>query len=149
MEGMLTSLPHLLLAIGLILLIAELALGFSTILLLTLGLSFLVTSALMFYGEIEETLLSAILSIAVAEVVLTFLLWRPMKRLQADKAPAAVKSDWIGTTFELTTSVAPGQPGEQRFAGVSWKVKSTENLSSGTQVQIVNVEVGVLHVEAV
>ncbi|GGW75797.1 NfeD family protein [Alteromonas halophila] len=149
MDTMLNSLPHLLLGIGLVLLIIELLMGFSTVLLLTLGLSFLVTSGLMFAGELDHEWLRAVYSIAVVSVLLTIVLWRPIKKLQADREPNEVKSDWIGTTFDLESDVSPGQPGTARFSGVNWQVRANAPLAKGQQVKIVKVEVGTLYVDAV
>jgi len=147
MDNMLTNLPHFLLGLGLVLLILEVIMGFTTILLLTLGISMMLTSGLMYVGIIDESLLSAFVVIAVVDAVLTVIVWRPLKMLQRDRAPKEVKSDWIGTTFDLESDVAPGAPGSARFSGVMWTVKTTEPITQGTTVEVVRVEVGVLHVK--
>ncbi|MEW9798494.1 NfeD family protein [Alteromonas sp. CYL-A6] len=147
MENMLNSLPHMILGVGLILLIIELLLGFTTIVLLTLGLSCLITSGLMYAGFLDEELLHAFLSVAILDTILMVVLWRPMKNLQTDRAPNEVKSDWIGTTFDLDEAVAPGQPGSTKFSGVTWKVKASTPIAAGETVCITKVEVGILHVE--
>ena len=148
MDNMFTNLPHFLLGIGLVLLIIEVLMGFTTILLLTLGLSMLLTSGLIYIGVLEEAVLDAFIAIAVIDAVLTLVLWRPLKLLQRDRAPKEVKSDWIGTQFDLETDVAPGMPGEAKFSGVMWTIKSASTLTKGTTVEVVKVEVGVLHVQA-
>lgn len=146
MDNMLTNLPHFLLGLGLVLLILEVIMGFTTILLLTLGISMMLTSGLMYLGIIDESLLSAFAVIAVIDAVLTFVVWRPLKMLQKDRAPKEVKSDWIGTTFDLESDVAPAEPGSARFSGVAWAVKCTQAVKKGETVEVVKVEVGVLHV---
>ena len=138
MDNMFTNLPHFLIGIGLALLILEVMMGFTTILLLTLGISMMLASGLM---------LDAFIAIAIIDSVLTFVLWRPMKLLQRDRAPKEVKSDWIGTQFELESDVAPGEPGKARFSGVVWSVKSSSILKKGATAEVVKVEVGVLHVK--
>ena len=147
MDNMFTNLPHFLLGFGLLLLIIEVVMGFTTILLLTLGVSLLLTSGLMYMGVLDEAMLDALIAIAVLDAVLTFVLWRPLKLLQRDRAPKEVKSDWIGTQFDLDTDVAPGHPGTARFSGVVWTIKSSSSLPKGATVEVVKVEVGVLHVQ--
>ena len=147
MYNMFTNLPHFLLGFGLLLLIIEVVMGFTTILLLTLGISLLLTSGLMYVGVIDEAMLDALIAIAVLDAVLTFALWRPLKLLQRDRAPKEVKSDWIGTQFDLDSDVAPGQPGSARFSGVAWTIKSSSSLPKGATVEVVKVEVGILHVQ--
>ncbi len=147
MDNMFTNLPHFLIGIGLALLILEVMMGFTTILLLTLGISMMLASGLMYIGILDEELLDAFIAIAVIDSVLTFVLWRPMKLLQRDRAPKEVQSDWIGTQFELESDVAPGEPGKARFSGVEWSVKSSSVLKKGATAEVVKVEVGVLHVK--
>ncbi|WDT84696.1 NfeD family protein [Alteromonas sp. 009811495] len=147
MDNMLTNLPHFLLGVGLVLLILEVVMGFTTILLLTLGISMMITSGLMYSGILDESLLSAFVVIAVVDALLTLIVWRPLKMLQRDRSPKEVKSDWIGTTFDVETDITPGTPGSARFSGVMWKVKSTTPIPQGTTVEVVKVEVGILHVQ--
>ena len=149
MDNMLTNLPHFLLGLGLLFLILEVVMGFTTILLLTLGVSMMIASGLMYLGIIDESLLSAFVVIAVLDAVLTLIVWRPLKMLQQDRAPKEVKSDWIGTTFDVESDISPEQPGTARFSGVAWKVKSDANIAQGATVEVVRVEVGVLHVKPV
>lgn len=149
MDNMLTNLPHFLLGLGLLFLILEVVMGFTTILLLTLGVSMMLTSGLMYLGILDESLLTAFVVIAVVDAVLTVIVWRPLKMLQQDRAPKEVKSDWIGTTFDIDADIAPNEQGSVRFSGVAWKVKSESTITKGTTVEVVRVEVGVLHVQPV
>jgi len=149
MDNMLTNLPHFLLGLGLLFLILEVVMGFTTILLLTLGVSMMLTSGLMYLGILDESLLTAFVVIAVVDAVLTVIVWRPLKMLQQDRAPKEVKSDWIGTTFDVDSDIAPNEPGSARFSGVAWKVKSETPITKGATVEVVRVEVGVLHVQPV
>lgn len=140
------SLPNYLLAFGFVLLIAEVLLGFSTILLLTLGLSTIIVSAVMFLGFLESTLFNALIATAVIDAALMAVLWAPMKGLQKDRAPTKVKSDLIGNTFDLDAEVGPGLDTSMKYSGVQWKIKCDEKLAKGEQVEIVDAEVGCLHV---
>jgi len=128
MDSMFTNLPHFLIGIGLLLLIIEVLMGFTTILLLTLGIAMMLVSGLMYIGILNEELLDA---------------------FQKDRAPKEVKSDWIGTQFDLESDVAPGAPGTARFSGVVWTVKSSSAIRKGATAEVVKVEVGVLHVQPV
>ncbi|WP_338454943.1 NfeD family protein [uncultured Alteromonas sp.] len=149
MDSMFTNLPHFLIGIGLLLLIIEVLMGFTTILLLTLGIAMMLVSGLMYIGILNEALLDAFIAIAIIDAILTLVLWRPLKLLQKDRAPKEVKSDWIGTQFDLESDVAPGAPGTARFSGVVWTVKSSSAIKKGATAEVVKVEVGVLHVQPI
>lgn len=103
----------------------------------------------MYVEILDEALLDAFIAVAIIDALLTLVLWRPLKLLQRDRAPKEVKSDWIGTQFELESDVAPGKPGSVRFSGVAWTIKSTSTLKTGETAEVVKVEVGVLHVKPV
>ncbi|MDM7862011.1 NfeD family protein [Alteromonas sp. ASW11-36] len=147
MDTMLNNMPHFLLGIGIALLIVEILLGFTTILLFTLGISFILTSGLMYFGIIDEQMLDAFIAVAVLDTIFTALLWRPMRKLQKNVDSTPVTSDLVGMTFNLESDVAPGIDGETRYSGITWKVKSAQSLKAGTEVKVVRVEVGVLFVE--
>jgi membrane protein implicated in regulation of membrane protease activity len=136
-----------LLALGLVLMIAELLLGFSIILLFTLGVSLLITSGLVFLDVFEPSLLNLFIAVSVLDTLLMVLLWKPMKYLQRDKAPQSVKSDLVGNVIELTQDTGPTHPSTVQYSGVTWKVKCSEPLPAGTQVVIEDVEVGSLIVK--
>ena len=63
-----------LLALGLVLMIAELLLGFSIILLFTLGVSLLITSGLVFLDVFEPSLLNLFIAVSVLDTLLMVLL---------------------------------------------------------------------------
>lgn len=137
-----------LLALGLVLMIGELLLGFSVILLFTLGLSLLITSGLVYLDVFEPSLLNLFIAVSVLDTVLMVLLWKPMKYLQRDKAPRAVKSDLVGNVIELTQDTGPTQTSTVHYSGVTWKVKCSESLPAGTKVVIEDVEVGSMTVKS-
>ena len=137
-----------LLALGLVLMIGELLLGFSVILLFTLGLSLLITSGLVYVDVFEPSLLNLFIAVSVLDTVLMVLLWKPMKYLQRDKTPRAVKSDLVGNVIELTQDTGPNQPSTVHYSGVTWKVKCSESLPAGTKVVIEDVEVGSMTVKS-
>ena len=137
-----------LLALGLVLMILESLLGFSVILLFTLGLSLIVTSALVYMGVFEPSVLNLFIAVSVLDSILMVALWKPMKYLQRDRAPRKVKSDLVGNVVELSQDVGPAQPSSLHYSGVTWKVKSDEQLAAGTSVVIQDVEVGILIVSA-
>lgn len=139
--------PQYLLALGIALLIGEVLLGFSVIFLLTLGLSTIVVAALTYWGLFESTIINAFLAVSVVNVVVTTLLWAPMKKLQRSRKPKSVSSDLIGNSFELSDDVTPSKVTKVRYSGVDWGIKSSEALSKGEIVTITAVEVGYLTVK--
>ncbi|WP_100641723.1 NfeD family protein [Alteromonas facilis] len=149
MDNMLTSMPHLFLGIGVLLLILEVLVGFTTVLMMTLGLSMMITSGLMYADILEENMLHAFIAVAVLDSILLAILYRPMKKMQHDKAPNEVKSDLIGNTFDVDSDIEPGQRAMQKYSGVNWQIKCQSPLKKGELVKITHVDVGVLHVEPI
>ncbi|MBC6987548.1 NfeD family protein [Alteromonas sp. BZK5] len=135
-----------LVAIGLLLMIAELLLGFSVILLFTLGLSLLITAALVYAGGIEPSILNLFIAVSVLDLILMVVLWKPMKYLQRDKAPLKVKNDLIGNMVELPEDVSPTRSATLHYSGIIWKVNSDESIPAGSKVIIKDVSVGTLTV---
>lgn len=147
MDTILNNMPHFLLGIGIALLIIEILLGFTTILLFTLGISFMLTSGLMYFDIIDEQMLDAFIAIAILDTIFTAVLWGPMRKLQKTVDATPVTSDLVGMTFNLESDVAPGNDGEAKYSGITWKVKSAHPLNAGAEVKVVRVDVGVLFVE--
>ncbi len=147
MESITNNLSQYLLFLGFVLIVAEVVFGFTVILLVTLGLSMIVTSALMSLGFIDEGLLEAFVAVSVIDGLLVALLWKPMKRLQKDKVPNEVKSDLIGSTFLLDTDISPNSPSQIRFSGSHWRAISDTAISRGKMVKVKKVEVGILYLE--
>ncbi len=135
-----------LVALGLLLMIVELLLGFSIILLFTLGLSLLISAALVYVGAFEPTILNLFIAASVLDLILMVILWRPMKYLQRDKPPVRAKSDLIGNIVELPEDVSPSRAVTLNYSGVIWKVDSNEFIPAGSKVVIEDVSVGTLTV---
>ena len=135
-----------LVALGLLLMIVELLLGFSIILLFTLGLSLLISAALVYVGAFEPTILNLFIAASVLDLILMVIIWLPMKYLQRDKPPFKAKSDLIGNTVELPEDVSPSRAVTLNYSGVTWKVDSNEFIPAGSKVVIEDVSVGTLTV---
>ena len=149
MEWITNNMAVILIFLGLALLAIEVVvLGFSVVLLFFIGLGCLVTGILMFVGIIPLTLPSALLGVAVFTLATAAGLWKPLKKLQDDVIPQDVKSDLIGHSFILDTDVSHTKIGLHRFSGLDWKVKSNQDISAGTEVEVVKAEVGELTVAA-
>jgi len=37
---------------------------------------------------------------------------------------------------------------EYRYSGIDWKLKASEHLAAGTQVEVIQADVGVFHIKA-
>lgn len=143
-------LAETLIVIGLILLAVEiLVLGFSTFVLFFLGLAALVTGGLMYISLVPATLFGAMGSMAVLTALLAVLLWKPLKRIQADTAPKEVTSDLIGHRFYLPEALLPGESITYRYSGINWNVRSQEPAAAKQEVEVIKVSVGELQVRPV
>lgn len=145
-----THLAETLMVTGLLLLIVEmLVLGFSTFILLFLGLSFLLTGMAMSVNLMPATTTSALWSNALVTAVLAALLWQPLKRLQHKQhTPNEVKSDFIGHRFVLSQDVDIQGDSRYVYSGIEWQLKSHTPIAKGTQVQVSKADVGVLWITA-
>lgn len=136
---------------GIILLIVEmLVLGFSTFILLFLGLSFFLSGLLMSIGVVPEGVISALWMNSIFTILIAAILWGPLKRMQKHEGkPGEIKSDFIGQELILKNDVDLNGKTQYSYSGVSWKLKSKTPLAKGTHVRVVRADVGVLWVEAV
>lgn len=149
MEWATNNLAQSLLVLGLALLALEIAvLGFSTFVLFFVGLASAITSALLYLGFIPETLLSALLTLALLTAVAAVVLWKPLKRLQSKVDNTKAKGDLVGHRFVLSDQVSPTQTPLYRYSGINWKLLSSETLAPGTKVEVTQADVGVFYIKA-
>ena len=136
---------------GLLLLATEIILlGFGTFVLLFLGLALLVSGLLIMGGLIPDTLAAATWSTGISAVVITAVLWKPLRNMQSKEpsAPESNSGDFANDVeFELDADVSLNGGTQYRYSGIDWKVKSKTPLVSGTRVRVVRKEVGVFWVE--
>jgi inner membrane protein len=149
MEWVTNHLTESMLIIGFALLAIEIVvLGFSTFVLFFVGLAAVVSGLLVYLGLIPDTLLSASLSVAIITVLAAILLWKPLKNLQKNVDNTKAKNDLVGHHFILSEAVSPTQNPLYRYSGINWKLISTVPLTSGTKVEVTEVDVGVFYVQA-
>jgi len=150
MEYFLAHLAQSFIVLGLVLLAIEvLVLGFSTFVLFFIGIGAIATGALMALGVIPETFLNSLLVTAIISTAVALISWKPMKNMQNKVESKHVKNDMIGHQFVLTEDLLVGQRVTHRYSGINWQVKAKEQLSAGTEVKIIAVEVGLLTVARV
>lgn len=149
MEWLANNFPTLLIVLGIALLAIEVGLlGFSVFILFFIGLACIVTGLLMLSGLLPATLIAAFGSVALFSLGFAVALWKPLKKLQNSGGAHDVKGDFIGHRFHLEQDVSDRAFGSYRLSGVSWKVRSDGPLQTGTEVEVVKVEVGELTVAA-
>ena len=149
MTWMTQNITESLIILGLLMLAVEiLVLGFSTFVLFFIGLSAVISGLLMFFSVIPETQQSAVLATGLITAVSAVLLWKPMKKMQmkVDNTPA--QSDLIGLEFVLEQDVSADTQSYYRYSGIQWHLKSSENLTKGTAVKVIKVEVGTFYIAA-
>jgi inner membrane protein len=147
MDWILPNLPQILLFLGIAALAIEIMIfGFATFVLFYLGIGCTLTGIFMYIGLLPNTLTVALVGVAITSFASVLLLWKPMQKLQNNAEHKQVKSDLIGYSFTLEKDISPAQPGQHRYSGISWQVKSDSALAAGTEVEVVKIEVGVLGV---
>ena len=141
------NLVESLLIIGLVLIgIEVLVLGFSTFVIFFVGLAALVSAGLIFIGVIPASVLSAVLSVGVISGLAAVFLWKPLKRMQSSVEKEQVQNDFIGLRFTLEQDLTTSSKVTYRYSGIDWQLQSDEDIKAGTQVEVINTEVGTFKV---
>ena len=136
--------------LGLALLAVEiLILGFTTFILLFIGIAAIITGALMYMVVIPNTLIAGFMSMGVFTGVSALLLWRPLKKMQMDVDTTRAKNDLIGHRFKLETDISADHNSEYKYSGITWRLTADEVLTTGTTVEVIHTDVGQLKVRAV
>lgn len=149
MELIASYLIELLAILGIALLAIEVwVLGVSTLVLLFAGLALLLTSLSMYFGLIPDTWQWALIATTGYTVLTGAILWPIFKRLQQNSEHKTVKSDLIGHSFYLPADTSVRHPANYRFSGVDWQVISQQDLTKGTLVEVIDLQVGQLFVRA-
>ncbi|VUD52929.1 hypothetical protein TDB9533_01732 [Thalassocella blandensis] len=148
------SMPTLLAVTGLALAAIEIAVfGFGTIFLIFLSIGFLVSSLLMFFGVIPESIFAAAGSVGISSLIAAVVLWKPMRDLQANhQSPQDQPNVFKGLTFHIGEELAKGNTISHKYSGIEWKLileGEQEVLAAGTEVEVVKTAVGKMHVKPV
>jgi len=141
-------------AVGFLLLVIEaLALGFSTGFVLFLGLAALMTGGAIWFAWVPATWLASIATFAVSSVLISVLLWKPLRHIQSNSNPPKKDntSDLIGMKFRLDADISVSAPGVTRYSGVEWRVEidldsEQQEISGGSTVEVVSVDAGLFRV---
>ena len=142
--------------VGFVLLAIELlVLNFSSGFVLFLGLGALLTGGLLWGQVVPLSWLSSIATFTIGSSVITGLLWKPFKALQAKGGLKGKDntSDFINYEFRLESDISHTQPGKTRYSGIEWSVildKYVEtSVEKGTLVKVVSIDAGKFYVQPV
>jgi inner membrane protein len=150
MDYMFSNISQTLAILGLLVLIVEiLVLGFSTLVLMFIGIGLLLTSGLIYIGIIEATWLSAISSLSIITLLLAVILWKPLTKLQNKKTTTNINTDFADITFVLEKDLVSSDPYIFNYSGIDWLVKSETEIDKDKRVTVIKKEVGVLWVESI
>ncbi len=148
-----TNMPGFWIAVGFVLLAAEVLLfGFTTIIFLFAGLGALISGLLMSAGVIPETWIAGTASFGIATGICSAILWKPLMAMQNRSAPPQKpQSDIVGLEFVLMEDISTTLPGSYRYSGIDWKVEidagsDVDSIAKGSRVVVKMVEVGLLSV---
>jgi len=136
--------------VGFVLLAIELlAFGFSTGFVFFVGLAALITGGAIWFGLISATWSASIATFAISSVIVSAVLWKPLKVLQNSREIPEKDntSDIIGLKFRLDDDISVSKPGKTRYSGIEWQVEialdsDVTEISAGTTVIVVSVDVG-------
>ena len=149
MDWAINNLAESLLILGIFLLVIEVAvLGFSTFVLFFVGCAAVVTAGLLYVSIIPDTWLSAMFSTGVLTALSAVLLWKPLKNMQSKVDTTKAKGDLVGHSFILVEDVAPELTPVYHYSGIDWRLNASEHLVAGTQVEVIQADVGVFHIKA-
>lgn len=137
-----------LMAVGLFLAAIDMMVfGFATFFLTLLGLATLTTGALIYFGVLTDSTSIIIATITVFTGLYGVVLWKPLKQLQEKRQSSKVNSDLTGMSFILQQDISPGSPGTYHYSGIDWTVETTEVITEGTEVEVIDLQVGVMRVK--
>ena len=129
--------------LGIGLLVIEIAfLGFATFVLFFIGLAMLATGGLMAMEILPQTINSAVIAVSLLSIAAAFALWKPLKKIQTPTADSEIEVGFIGHRFQTATDIAPDQPGEHIYSGITWTVVSDHAIAKATHVKVVQADVG-------
>jgi inner membrane protein len=144
------NLPETLVIIGLALLIVEiLILGFATFIFFFVGVAAILTGLMMYMGVLEHTLISAMTSTAIITVISALLLWKPLKKMQNTVDPKNAANDLIGHQLTAPSTISSTESATYKFSGITWQLTADKEIIAGTQVEVIDTQVGILKVQAV
>ena len=151
MEFFIENAVTALLIIGFLCLSIEVAvLGFSTLVLFLVGIAMITVAGAVSLDVIDPSNIAAIIAaIVVLTALLAGILWKPMKAMQTHVSNQKVTSDFIGITFVLVDDIGPALQSKHRYSGIEWRVEANTPIPAGTEVEVVDVDVGVMRVVAV
>ena len=131
------SLSQWLFMLGIGLLVIEIAfLGFATFVLFFVGLAMLATGGLMAMEIVPQTINSAVITVSLLS----------LKKIQTPSEEGKIEVGFVGHRFQLATDIAPDQPGEHVYSGITWKVVSDRAIAKAAHVKVVQADVGQLTV---
>jgi len=141
--------------LGFVLLSIEVSTGMVTGILLFGSIGAIITGLLMLAGLIEESWQTGLASAAISAVIVTLLLWKPLKKMQDSNIPDKDNSsDLVGHEFILEQDISLLSPGKTRYSGIEWKVEihkdaGVDELKSGQRVRVSSVDAGKFRVSPV
>lgn len=120
--------------------------GFATFFLTLLGLSLLTTGGLIYFSVLDSSVSSILIAVTLLTAVYGLFLWKPLKRLQEQRQSNKVSSDLTGMSFILQQDISPDSPGNYHYSGIDWKVQTSEVITQGTEVEVIELQVGTMTV---
>jgi len=150
------NLPAFWMLLGFSLLAIEmLAFGMASGVLLFGGIGAVLTGLLLWGGVIAPEWLYSVAAFVIASVLVSLVLWAPLKRLQRGQQMGRDQSsDLVGREFTLDSIVSTTQPGTNRYSGIDWRVEidsasGVTELASGVRVKVTKVDAGIFHVSPI
>ena len=131
-----------------ILMIDVWVLGFTSIILLILGITSIVTALFISFGILPDTFSSAIGFSGFSAASLIYIFWKPLKRIQViDQSKFNIHNDYIGLTFMLLSDLSEKKTIIVKYSGINWNIILAPSHSGlilriGTCVKVIAIDVG-------
>jgi hypothetical protein len=141
------------LVFGFAMLALEVVTGFTAGVFLFGGLGALTAGVLMSFAVLPETWIAGVSCTGISSGIITWLLWKPLKKLQGDRPTEKDNSsDLVGHEFVVDSDITVSHPGTTHYSGISWKVEidkdaGIDTIQAGQRVTVSSVEVGVFKVK--
>lgn len=143
-----SDIAQALMAAGLFLAAIDLVIfGFATLFLTLFGLSLLTTGGLIYFSILDGSISSTLIAVTLLTATYGILLWKPLKRMQEQRKSNKVSSDLTGMSFTLQQDISPDSPGKYHYSGIDWTVKTSEVITQGTEVEVIDLQVGIMMVK--
>lgn len=95
----------------------------------------------------NESLLPYLIAVwAISSIIITVVLWKPLKNFQNKTATSDTSSDLIGKQLKVISAITLNVDGKVRFSGIDWNAKADSDFVNSGDTLEINSEITVTKV---